>query len=157
LKTEDIKRIGVAGAGIMGAGIAQEFANAGYEVVVYDLKEEFLTKGREAIANNQATFIAEGLLTEQKAAAARAKITFSTNIEDLRDASLVIEAIVEKLPIKQDFLGKSQQDGQRRRYFGHEHLGPQCNGDWRESSPTRAFCWDALVESAAYRPVGGSY
>ena len=101
-----IKRVGVAGAGIMGASIAQAFANAGYGVVLYDLKEQYLDKGRDAMKNNQESLIAEGLLDEKQAADGMRKILFTTNIQEFSDCSLVIEAIIEKLEIKQIFWEK---------------------------------------------------
>ncbi|WP_425059867.1 3-hydroxybutyryl-CoA dehydrogenase [Sporomusa carbonis] len=106
MNANNFQRIGIAGAGIMGASIAQCFANAGYSVVIYDLKDEFLNRGRTAIKQNQSSLIAEGLLTQQQADDAAKKITYTTQIDDLSDASLVIEAIIEKLDIKQQFWQK---------------------------------------------------
>lgn len=87
----------------MGSSIAQCFANAGYTVMVYDLKDEFLDRGQKAIKQNQSSLIEEGLLNRQEADAAEKRITYSTEITDFSEASLVIEAIVEKLDIKQQF------------------------------------------------------
>jgi len=103
MEINDIKKIGVAGAGIMGAGIAQVFAENGYSVVLYDIAEDFLKKGRNLILHNQASLIKGEILTEAAASEALARIEFSIDKNSLADVDLLVEAIIEKLPIKQQF------------------------------------------------------
>lgn len=98
-----IKKIGVAGAGIMGSGIAQVFSEHGYNVVLYDVAEEFLKKGRNLIFSNQASLIKGEVLTEADASEALKRIDFTNDKNALADVDLLVEAIVEKLPIKQQF------------------------------------------------------
>ena len=92
MKLEDIKKIGVAGGGTMGSGIAQIFAQNGYEVVVTDIAEKFLENTKRIILLNQKTLIKEGLLTEEQAVESLKHISFSTDKSVFVDADLIIEA-----------------------------------------------------------------
>lgn len=95
-----IEKIGVVGAGTMGNGIAQIFAVAGYDVVMRDIKEEFLERGMNTIAKNLDRLIARGKLTAEGKDEALARIRTSTTLEPFADRDLVIEAIVENFEIK---------------------------------------------------------
>lgn len=103
MKLEEIKKIGVAGAGTMGAGIAQIFAQKGYEVVVTDIGEKYLENAKKIIAINNSSLIEEKLITESEAENAMKKIFFTTDKKAFSDADVIIEAIIEKIDIKQDF------------------------------------------------------
>ncbi len=103
MKLEDIKKIGVAGGGTMGSGIAQIFAQNGYEVVVTDISEELLENTKRIISLNQKTLINEGLLTTEQAEESLKYISYSTDKSVFKDADLIVEAIIEKLDIKQDY------------------------------------------------------
>lgn len=103
MKLQDIKKIGVAGGGTMGSGIAQIFAQNGYEVVVTDIAEEFLENTKRIILLNQKTLIKEGLLTTKQAEESLKRISYSTDKGVFADADLIIEAIIEKIYIKQDY------------------------------------------------------
>ncbi len=103
MKLEDIKKIGVAGGGTMGSGIAQIFAQHGYEVVVTDIAEKFLENTKRIILLNQKTLIKEGLLTEEQAEESLKLISFSTDKSVFADADLIVEAIIEKMEIKQNY------------------------------------------------------
>ena len=94
--------IGVVGAGTMGNGIAQVAARAGYEVVMRDIKEEFLERGMKAIDRSlQRDVDKERLRAEEKDAIIN-RIGTTTALEDLSGASFVIEAITEKLEAKRE-------------------------------------------------------
>lgn len=103
MKLEDIKKIGVAGGGTMGSGIAQIFAQNGYDVVVTDIAEKYLDNTRRIILLNQKTLIEEGLLTEQEAEESLKHISYSTDKSVFSDADIIVEAIIEKMDIKQDY------------------------------------------------------
>lgn len=103
MKLGDIKKIGVAGAGTMGSGIAQIFAKNGYEVVISDISEKFLENAKKIISINQRSLIEEGIITESEAKQAIKNIFFTTDIRAFSDADVIIEAIIEKMNIKQDF------------------------------------------------------
>lgn len=103
MKLQDVKKIGVAGGGTMGSGIAQVFAQHGYEVVVTDIEQKFLDNTARLISINQKNLIGEGLLTEDKAQEAVKRISYSTDINVFSDADIIVEAIIEKLEIKQEY------------------------------------------------------
>lgn len=98
-----IKKIGVAGSGTMGSGIAQILASNGYEVILSDIDQKFLDVGKKIIDINQKNLIRQGLLTEEGAVDTLKRISFSLDKKDFKDCQLVIECIVEKLPIKIQF------------------------------------------------------
>jgi 3-hydroxybutyryl-CoA dehydrogenase len=99
---DSIERVGVIGAGTMGSGIAQVSATAGYDVVMRDIKQEFLDDGFDSINRSLDRFVDKGKLSEEEAEAASDRITGTTELEDLADTDLIIEAAVENLEIKQD-------------------------------------------------------
>lgn len=103
MNLKDIKKVGVAGGGTMGSGIAQTFAQHGYEVVVNDIEEKFLENTKRIISLNQKTLINEGLLTEEEAQRALTYITYSTDKNVFKDVDLIVEAIIEKMEIKQNY------------------------------------------------------
>lgn len=98
-----VRNIVIAGAGLMGASMAQIFAKFDYEVTLYDLYENGLEKGKELIAINQKTSIEEGELTIRESESIVSKIRFSMDLECFREADYVIEAIVENLEVKKKF------------------------------------------------------
>ncbi len=99
----DIKKIGVAGSGTMGAGIAQILAQHGYKVIVSDLEERFLEVGRQIIETNVEILKNQGLIKPAEIELVRNNISFTTTKEEFRDCQLIIEAIVEKLDVKKAF------------------------------------------------------
>jgi len=103
MKLEDIKKIGIAGAGTMGSGMAQIFARKGYNVVVTDLKDEFLENSRRLVSIFNSSLIEEGLMTEQEAEETVKNIKYYTDKKVFSDCDIIIEAIIEKMDIKQDF------------------------------------------------------
>ena len=103
MKFEDIKVVGISGAGTMGSGIAQIFAKKGFKVVLSDIKEEFLDKSKKLIEVFNSSLLEEGLMTKEEEAKVFENIVFSTDLNDFKDADIVIEAIIEKLNIKQDY------------------------------------------------------
>jgi 3-hydroxybutyryl-CoA dehydrogenase len=96
----DIRRIGVVGAGQMGAGIAQVAAQAGFDVVLVDLKPEFVAKGVASIDRSLAKLAEKGALTAEQAKAARARIQTGTDNKLLAPCDLVVEAVVESADVK---------------------------------------------------------
>jgi 3-hydroxybutyryl-CoA dehydrogenase len=97
-----IKQIAVAGAGTMGAGIAQVFAQSGYTVKLYDVNAAQLDKAKTEIDKNLQGAVVKGKLTEEEKKAMHSRLSYTANVNDLI-ADLVIEAIVERLDIKQQF------------------------------------------------------
>lgn len=103
MKVEDIKKVGVAGAGTMGSGIAEIFAEKGYEVILTDISDEYLKNAKRIISINQSSLIEENIITKSEAENAMKNIIFTTDKKKFSDADIIIEAIIEKMDIKQDF------------------------------------------------------
>jgi 3-hydroxybutyryl-CoA dehydrogenase len=97
-----IKKVFVVGAGLMGGGITQVTATAGYEVVMRDMTDEILKKSVETINWSVDKFASKGKITEDQAKQAMANIKTTTDLADAADADLVIEAVFEKIELKQE-------------------------------------------------------
>ncbi len=95
-----IKTIMVIGSGQMGNGIAQVSAQAGYDVILNDMKMEFAEKGLANITKNLSRDVEKGRKTEEEKQAILDRITLSTDKKDAKDCQLVIEAAVENFEIK---------------------------------------------------------
>ena len=100
-----IQRVGVAGCGLMGSGIAQVSAAAGFETVVREVSAELVEKGLKGIEKNLNRLAEKGTITDAVRGEIRARLKGTTSIEDLKNCDLVIEAIVEKLPAKRELFG----------------------------------------------------
>jgi 3-hydroxybutyryl-CoA dehydrogenase len=102
----EIKSIGVIGAGTMGNGIAQTFATAGYPVILQDLSEDALSRAVTTMTGSLARQVKKGTLTQDAANTALARITSTTDVATMADCDLVIEAILERLDVKTGILKK---------------------------------------------------
>ena len=98
--------IGVVGAGTMGNGIAHVFAQAGYTVRLAEINRDFLDKGLATISKNLSRGVKKGRMTEEEKQEILARVHGTTELNDLSDCDLVIEAIIEKLEIKLDLFKK---------------------------------------------------
>jgi 3-hydroxybutyryl-CoA dehydrogenase len=96
----EIKKVGVLGCGLMGSGIAQVAAAAGYDTVVRDVTKELLDRGRAGIEKSLAKFVEKGKLDAAARDAMLKRLTFTTAVADLKGADVVIEAITEDLTLK---------------------------------------------------------
>ena len=102
MRFEDVQRMAMIGAGTMGAGMGMCYAQAGYEVALYDVQAAQLPMALERIANSQAVLVAEGLLPAEEAEAARGRITTTTDLAEALDGvQFVLEAAPERLDLKQ--------------------------------------------------------
>ena len=99
------KIIAVAGAGTMGNGIALSAALAGYRVNLYDMSSEFLQKAKNSVKNNLQFLLTKNKITSQQADEIFERINFSDNLNDCV-GDIIIEAIVEKLEVKQSLFSK---------------------------------------------------
>jgi 3-hydroxybutyryl-CoA dehydrogenase len=98
-----INNIAVIGAGLMGSGIAQVCAQAGYRVNLNDIKEEFIDKGLSGIHKNLDKMVGKGKLDSGEAEQIQSRITTSTSLKDSAgEADVVIEAVIEKMDLKKD-------------------------------------------------------
>ncbi|GHA66399.1 3-hydroxyacyl-CoA dehydrogenase family protein [Pontibacter akesuensis] len=98
---EEIKTIGVVGAGTMGQGIAQICAQAGFKTILFDINAQVLEKAQQIITNNLDKGIARGKLTEVEKQAALGNLSFTGDTLQL-NCDVIIEAVVERLEVKQD-------------------------------------------------------
>jgi 3-hydroxybutyryl-CoA dehydrogenase len=95
-----LRKVGVLGCGLMGSGIAQTAAAAGFPTVVRDVAEPLLEKGRASIAKSLGRLVEKGKLTKEVRDTALAKLSFGTDLSALRDCDNIIEAVTEDLEIK---------------------------------------------------------
>ena len=95
-----INKIMVLGAGTMGMGIAQVFAEAGKTVIVRDIAEEFNKRGEGVVTKNMEKKVAKGKITEEEKNAVLGRISYTLELADAKDCDLVVEAAIEVLDIK---------------------------------------------------------
>ncbi|MEW1545349.1 3-hydroxyacyl-CoA dehydrogenase family protein [Streptomyces tsukubensis] len=95
-------KLAVIGAGLMGSGIAQVSARAGWDVVLRDITDEALTRGTDGIEASFDRFVAKGKLAAADAEAALGRITTTTDLDAAADADVVVEAVFEKLEVKHE-------------------------------------------------------
>lgn len=100
-----IKRVGIVGFGLMGSGIAQVCAQAGYETVIREVAQPLLDKGFARVDSSLARVVKSAKITEDDAKATRGRMRGTTKLEDLKDCDLVIEAIVEVIEAKKEVFG----------------------------------------------------
>src|SRR5262245_40728182 len=97
----EIKKVGVLGCGLMGSGIAQTAAMAGFETTVREVSDQLLQKGFAAIEKSLEKFAEKGTLTAEQQKASRDRLFGTTTFDDLADCDIIIEAIIENLDEKQ--------------------------------------------------------
>ena len=108
------RKLAVIGAGLMGSGIAQVSAQAGWDVVLRDVTDAALTRGTDGIKASYDRFVAKGKLDAAAAEAALGRITATTELEAVADADIVVEAVFENLDGKHEIvrsLDKVVKDG----------------------------------------------
>src|SRR6059058_5577759 len=97
-----IKRVGVLGCGLMGSGIAQVAAQAGYETVVREVEQQFLDKGFKGIEKSLGRFVDKGTMSAADRDACVGRLKGTTSLDDLADCDIVIEAIIENAELKKE-------------------------------------------------------
>ena len=98
----EIKKIGVIGAGQMGSGIAQLAAVTGYEVKLCDVTDEIVSRSKARIMANIAKMAEKGKITAEAKEAAERNFVITSNKDDLLDCQIIIEAVLEKVELKQE-------------------------------------------------------
>ncbi len=98
----EIRKVGVVGLGTMGAGIAQVSVQAGFETVGREVSEELAERGRATVDRYLTRAVEKGRMTEADRDAALARLTLTTELSDLSNCDLVIEAVLEELPLKRE-------------------------------------------------------
>jgi 3-hydroxybutyryl-CoA dehydrogenase len=98
----EIRKVGVLGCGLMGAGIAQTAASAGFETTVREVSDELLQKGFAAIEKSLERFAQKGTITADEQKQTRDRLFGTTSFDDLADCDIIIEAIIENLEEKHE-------------------------------------------------------
>ncbi len=96
----DIKKFGVVGAGQMGGGIAQVAAVSGFDVIMSDIKDEFVQRGLNTISRSLDRFVKKGKMTQEDKDAAMGRIKGTVELSDMKDADFVVEAATENEGLK---------------------------------------------------------
>lgn len=102
----ELTRIGVIGCGLMGSGIAEVCARAGYDVTVLEINDELLQKGLDRIRKSLIRAVARGKATQDQADEALARIHGTLNLADFADCDLVVEAAIENMAVKKEILSE---------------------------------------------------
>jgi 3-hydroxybutyryl-CoA dehydrogenase len=95
-----IRKVGVLGCGLMGSGIAQTVASAGFETIVREVSDDLIDKGFAGIEKSLARFAEKGSITAEQQREIRSRLSGTTSFADLADCDIVIEAIIENLEEK---------------------------------------------------------
>jgi 3-hydroxybutyryl-CoA dehydrogenase len=98
----EIKKVGVLGCGLMGSGIAQTAASAGFETVVREVSDDLIARGFAGIDKSLGKFAEKGAITADQQKEIRGRLSGTTAFEDLADCDIIIEAIIENLEIKRE-------------------------------------------------------
>ena len=98
----EIRKVGVLGCGLMGSGIAQVAASAGFETVVREVSDELIQKGFGGIEKSLAKFAEKGTITADQQKEIRGRLRGTTTFDDLADCDIIIEAIIENIGEKQN-------------------------------------------------------
>jgi len=98
----NINKVGVIGAGTMGAGIAQVFATSDFDVTLVDIKQEFIDRGMNTISKSLDKMVQKSVLTQEKAQNSFRKIKTSLSVNDLKNCNFIIEVIIEDIKTKKD-------------------------------------------------------
>jgi enoyl-CoA hydratase/3-hydroxyacyl-CoA dehydrogenase len=101
-----IQKIGIIGAGNMGSGIAQKVAQEGINVVMVDIKEEFVQKGLENIKKTLSKAVERKIFTQEQTENILNHVKGTTNMDEVKDADIVIEAVFEDMDVKKDLFKK---------------------------------------------------
>jgi 3-hydroxybutyryl-CoA dehydrogenase len=101
-----VERVGVVGCGLMGSGIAQVCAAAGFSTVVREVSPALVEKGLQGIEKNLARLAEKGTVTPKAVGEIRSRLEGTTKIPDLHNCDLIIEAIIEQLPAKRELFSE---------------------------------------------------
>ena len=97
-----IEKVGVVGCGLMGSGIAQVSATAGFDTVVRDVSQALLDRGRAGILKSLGRMVDRGTITSEARDASLARLRFVTELAELKDRDIIVEAVTEDLNLKND-------------------------------------------------------
>jgi len=130
--------IGVVGAGTMGNGIAQVSARAGYDVIMHDVREEFLDRGMHAIDKSLQRDVDKERLDAQGKQSIIGRIKTTTDFASFKDASFVVEAVTENLALKQSIFQRAGAVNRQAILMSNSSVLPIGEIARRIDSPERA-------------------
>jgi 3-hydroxybutyryl-CoA dehydrogenase len=130
----EIRKVGVLGCGLMGSGIAQVAASAGFETVVKEVSSEFLNRGFIGIEKSLARFAEKGTITGDQQKQIRGRLSGTTSFQELADCDIVVEAIIENLE-------------EKRRTFGE--LDAICKPETIFASNTSSICITEMMTATS--------
>src|SRR5919109_1825765 len=116
----DIRKVGVLGCGLMGSGIAQVAASAGFDVTVLEVEQRFLDNGFASIEKSLAKFAEKpekSGITSEKAKEIRGRLKGTTNRPDLADCDIIVEAIIENIEAKKEIYAALDKIAKREAIF----------------------------------------
>lgn len=114
-----VKKIAVLGSGTMGAGIAQVATTSGFQTVLYDLNDDLVAKARKGISDRLAKLVEKGRLADSDRSQAESRLAVTSRLEEAaRDVDYVIEAIPEKLELKQQIFQRLEELAPASCFFG---------------------------------------
>ena len=145
---------GVVGAGTMGNGIAQVAARAGYDVVMRDVADEFLSRGMTAIDKSLQRDVDKERLSADEKGAIVGRIKTTTELAALRDAFIVVEAVTEDFDVKSRSLSRARSNYNARRDSRFEYFIDLDHQTRRGDAATRQSHRHALHESGAGDEAG---
>jgi 3-hydroxybutyryl-CoA dehydrogenase len=102
----EIKKIGVVGAGQMGSGISEVAVSSGFEVLMRDVNQEAIERGKRRITANLEKRVQKGRITSDEREAILKRLSTTTRLDDLKESDFVIEAVIENIPMKEEVFKK---------------------------------------------------
>ncbi len=149
----EIKKVGVLGCGLMGSGIAQVAAAAGCDVVVLEQEQKFLDKGFAGIEKSLSRLVergvAKGGITAEQKTETQSRLKGTTNMQDLADCDIVIEAIIENVGREAQDLRRARRHRQEGRHLRHQHVFHLRHRADDGDQAARALHRPALLQSRA--------
>ena len=150
----EIKTVGVAGSGTMGAGIAIVAARAGFKTIVYDTRQDALDRARKQTAGFFAKSVERKKLTQAQVDKIMGDLTGTTNIADMAACDIVIEAVFENLKVKHDLLGELNKVCPPHTLFASNTSTLSITEIAAGSGPRRAFRRHAFLPARAVDEAG---
>ena len=140
--TSGFEKVGVIGLGLMGHGICQVAAASGIHskgIVAYEPKQEFLDSGKQRIEQSLAKLVSKGKVTQETADETMGTITFTTDMSQLSDTDMIVEAVIEKMELKQEIYTSLGQICDEKTIFASNTSGLSINEMAQFSGRTDRF------------------
>ena len=149
----EFTKVGVIGLGTMGAGIVEVFARNGIDVVAVEVTDEAVEKGKGVLQHSTDRAVSRGKLAAEDQAALHARVGFTSDMADLKECQLVVEAVPEHLDLKKDIFAKLDAIVVRRRDPRDEHELAARHRDRRRDDQPQARRRHALLQPGPRAPV----